>query len=128
MDGEDEQREFVELWLTTDDENIRTGKPTTIIVSDYNDTHVHFSCVEFGIPSHVYVGNRDDAILKYHYGYPKVQPLCVIAYFQARDSLERLKCQLWVGGNYTEKNCKSYNIHSCNTYCIILLYLMMLFC
>ena len=78
--------------------------------------HMYTSCVDFGIPSHVYVGNRDDAILKYHYGYPKVQPLCVIAYFQARDGLERLKCQLWVGGNYTEKNCKSNNIHSCNTY------------
>ena len=51
------------------------------------------------------IGNDDHAILAYQYGYPKIQPYCVVALFEAHDDLILNMCQLWVADQYTEKNC-----------------------
>ena len=95
---------MVILQIYTDNSTIDIVGNATIIVSDYNgmlpllgNCWNQACCVG---------GNRLDPILRYDYGYRKVQPLSVIAYFQARHDLKLEMCKLWVGGKYSEKNCE----------------------
>ena len=95
---------MVILQIYTDDITIDIVDDATIIVSDYNGMLPPLGKCWNHL---IYVGgNSLDPILRYHYGYPKVQPLSVIAYFQARYDLKLEMCKLWVGGKYSEKNCE----------------------
>ena len=105
-DNNIEPRYFVTLELHTNDVAVNDTDTTTIVLSDNRMLPCLLTLCNFSRMSCA-GGHGSDKLLRYHYGYPQVHPLCVIAYFQVQHDLKLEKCKLKVGGTYRERNCMS---------------------